>query len=182
MSALFARNRLIGVALALVIFLADQWVKRFVVEDLGLTRRGDHYPLLPFFDLTRTNNFGVSLGFLQANSMEMRWALVVLTALIACVVLVWLFRERKLWDIIPLGMILGGAAGNIRDRYLFGYVIDYADFHIGTWKPFLIFNLADAAITVGVVIILARALFMREKPDTEQDESAPETADNREHP
>ena len=69
----------------------------------------------------------------------------------------------------PLGLILGGALGNIVDRYRFGYVVDFADFHIGEFRPFLIFNVADAAITIGVVIILARALFMREKPDNAQE-------------
>ncbi|RIV86613.1 signal peptidase II [Aurantiacibacter zhengii] len=168
MSAL-AKFRLYGVLLALAIFAADQWVKDYVVNTLGLTRVGDHYPLLPFFDFTRTNNYGVSLGMFEATSMEMRWILVAVTALIAVVVLVWMMREKLLGEILALALVLGGALGNIVDRYQYGYVIDYADFHIGTFRPFLIFNVADAAITIGVVIILARALFMREKPSNEQD-------------
>ncbi|WP_120076331.1 signal peptidase II [Aurantiacibacter odishensis] len=168
MSAL-AKFRLYGILLALAIFAADQWMKDYVVNTLGLTRVGDHYPLLPFFDFTRTNNYGVSLGMFEATSMEMRWILVGVTALIALVVLVWMMREKLLGEILALSLVLGGALGNIVDRYRFGYVVDYADFHIGTFRPFLIFNVADAAITVGVVIILARALFMREKPSNEQD-------------
>ena len=78
-----ARYRVIGLLLALAIFAVDQWVKKFVVEDLGLVHVGDHYPLLSFFDLTRTNNYGVSLGMFEATSMEMRWILVGVTALIA---------------------------------------------------------------------------------------------------
>ena len=162
---IFTRARTIGLALAALIFAADQAMKHFIVNVLGLTQIGDHYPLLPFFDFTRTNNTGVSLGMFSATSMEMRWILV----------LVWLLRERRLWDIVPLGMILGGALGNIVDRYRFGYVIDYADLHIGEFRPFLIFNVADAAITIGVVIILARALFIREKPANGQG-SAPTDA------
>ena len=97
--------------------------------------------------------------------------LVALTAFIALVVLIWMMREKLLGDILGLGMILGPAIGNIYDRYTLGYVIDYADLHIGTFRPFLIFNLADAAITIGVVIILARSLFMREKDeDSDQDQ------------
>ncbi|WP_338242243.1 signal peptidase II [Aurantiacibacter hainanensis] len=168
MSAI-ARFRLYGLLLAAAIFAADQWMKHFVVDELGLTQRGDHYPLLPFFDFTRTNNYGVSLGMFEATSVEMRWILVAATAAIALVVLVWMMREKLLGDILSLGLVLGGAMGNIRDRYVYGYVIDYADFHIGDFRPFLIFNVADAAITIGVVIILARALFMREKPANEQD-------------
>lgn len=169
-TALFTRARLIGLAAALTIFAADQWLKSYVVEVLGLRRIGDHYPLLPFFDLTRTNNYGVSLGMFQATSMEMRWGLVLLTAGIALGVFVWIMREREKWDIAGLSLILGGALGNIVDRYNLGYVIDYADFHIGSVRPFMIFNLADAAITVGVVILLYRALFIGEKHATEQDQ------------
>lgn len=163
------RNRLIGLAIALVLFIVDQAVKHVVVERLALRQVGDHLDLLPFFDFTRVNNYGVSLGMFEATSMEMRWGLVVATALIAAVVFVWILREKRMWDIFPLALVLGGALGNIRDRFLYGYVIDYADFHIGTFRPFLIFNVADAAITIGVVIILARAVFIREKPDKPQD-------------
>jgi len=164
-----AKFRLYGVLLALAIFAADQWTKYFVVETLGLVRVGDHYPLLPFFDFTRTNNYGVSLGMFEATSMEMRWILVGVTAAIAVVVLIWMMREKLMGEIFALALVLGGALGNIVDRWRFGYVVDFADFHIGDFRPFLIFNVADAAITIGVVIILARALFMREKPSNEQD-------------
>lgn len=164
------RLRLWGLALAAVIFAADQALKLYVVEGLGLTLMGDHHDLLPFFDFTRTNNYGVSLGMFEANSMEMRWILVAVTAAIACGVFVWILREVKGWDIFGLSLILGGALGNIVDRYRFGYVIDFADLHFGEFRPFLIFNLADAAITVGVVILLYRALFMGEKSATEQDQ------------
>lgn len=163
--------RAIGLAIAAVIFIADQWLKHFVVETLGLDQVGENYPLLPFFDFTRTNNYGVSLGMFEATSMEMRWILVGVTAVIACVVAVWMMREKAFGDIAALSLVLGGALGNIRDRYLYGYVIDYADLHIGDFRPFLIFNVADAAITIGVVIILARALFIREKPDNAQDDA-----------
>ena len=171
------RNRLLGLLLAAVVFAADQWLKGYVTGPLGLRVEGDHLDLLPVFDFTRTHNYGVSLGMLPATSPEMRWGLVALTGLIALTVFSWLLRERKLADVVPLGLILGGALGNIRDRVFFGYVIDFADLHFGTFRPFLIFNVADAAISIGVVIMLVRALFMREKPaapqgDPEADRSA----------
>jgi signal peptidase II len=171
------RNRTIGLAVAAVVFAIDQWLKWLVAGPLGLVRIGDHLDLLPFFDFTRTHNFGVSLGMLEATSLEMRWGLVALTSFIALVVLVWMFRERRFGDILPLALVLGGALGNIRDRATFGYVLDYADFHIGEFRPFLIFNVADAAITIGVVIILVRALFLREKPPKSADTTAPDTAE-----
>lgn len=166
---LITPNRLIGLLLAATIFLADQLLKAFLLGPLRL-REVEAIELLPFFDLRFTQNFGVSLGMLTATSMEMRWLLVAFTALIALVVLVWLLRERAMADIAALALVLGGALGNIRDRYLYGFVVDYADFHIGSFRPFLIFNLADAAITIGVVIILARSFFLREKqPEPDRD-------------
>jgi signal peptidase II len=59
-------------------------------------------------------------------------------------------------------MVLGGALGNIIDRIRLGYVVDYADLHFGDFRPFLVFNVADAAITIGVLLLLVRALLMRD--------------------
>ncbi len=170
MSALFTPARLIGLAIAVLVALVDQAVKWYVVGPLAL-RDVRHIDLTPFFDLTYTENRGVSLGMFEASSMETRWILVAVTAGIALVVLVWMMREKLLADIAGLGLILGGALGNIRDRYDLGYVIDYADFHIGGFRPFLIFNIADAAITIGVLIILARSLLVRDKEDTQAGDS-----------
>lgn len=170
MSGLFTRNRLIGLAIAALVALVDQAVKGYIIGPLAL-RQVRHIDLTGFFDLTYTENRGVSLGMFEASSMETRWLLVAATAVIAAVVLVWMMRERLLGEIAGLALILGGALGNIRDRYELGYVIDYADFHIGSFRPFLIFNIADAAITIGVVIILARSLLVRDKGDTATGES-----------
>lgn len=178
MSALLTRNRLIGLAIAAFIAIIDQVVKWYVIGPLALQQVGN-IDLLPFFDLTYTENRGISLGMLQATNMETRWLLVLMTAVIALVVLVWLMREKRMGDIFGLALILGGAVGNIRDRYDLGYVIDYADFHIGTFRPFLIFNIADAAITIGVVIILARSLFVRDKEETQTSVPPPEEPDAR---
>ena len=169
------RNRIIGFVLAALITLADQVVKGWVTGPLGLIYEGDQVVVNPVFNFTLTHNHGTSLGLFTADSDAQRWMLVAGTAAIALVVLVWLLRERKLGDIIPLGMVLGGALGNIRDRVSFGYVVDYADLHFGTFQPFLVFNLADAAITVGVVIILARSLLIREKRPQEAGAPATET-------
>jgi signal peptidase II len=164
-----ARHRLFGFALAGAIFAADQAIKHVVDVTLAM-KEGDQIALLPIFALTRTHNPGVSLGMFTATSAEMRWALVIVTALIALAVTVWMLRERKLGDILALGLVLGGALGNISDRARLGYVLDYADLHFGTFRPFLIFNVSDACITIGVLIILARSLFMREKPRETQSE------------
>ena len=164
MIGLITRNRLIGLALAALVYAVDQWIKGYVTWTLMLPEKGK-IDLLPFFDLTWVENHGVSLGMLTADSMEMRWGLVALTGVIALVVLVWIMREKLLADILGLSLVLGGAAGNIDDRIIHGFVVDYADFHIGTFRPFLVFNLADAAITIGVLIILARSFLSGEKPE-----------------
>ncbi len=156
------RYRRQGMLLALFILIADQLLKYYIAGPLQLKNRGK-IDLLPFFDLTWAENRGVSMGMFTADSLEMRWLLVALTALIAACVAVWIWKERARGDIIALSLVLGGALGNIVDRYRLGYVIDYADFHIGSIRPFFIFNLADAAISIGVVILLARAFLMREK-------------------
>ena len=162
-----------SLAVAVLIFALDQWVKREVVWTLKLREVGS-IEVLPFFNFTWTQNYGVSLGLLTADSAEMRWLLVALTGTIALAVLVWMLRDKHFADLFGLSLVLGGALGNIRDRATFGYVIDYADLHFGSFRPFLIFNVADAAITIGVLIILARSLFSREKPNAKA-ETAPES-------
>lgn len=162
----------IGLAIALAIFAADQWVKKYVTQTLGIDAYGDSMELISIFNFTYTRNYGVSLGMFEASSPEQRWALVALTALIALVVFIWMFREKLFGDIFGLSLILGGALGNIVDRYTLGYVIDYADLHFGDFRPFLIFNVADAAITIGVVIILARSFFVRDKDTNTSSETA----------
>lgn len=158
------RPRLNGFLVALILFLVDQAVKAYVTGALGLDQIGESITVLPIFNLKFVPNVGVSLGMLAADSDAMRWGLVALTGVIAAGVAWWMLRERNRYDLIALGMVLGGALGNILDRVRLGYVVDYADLHFGDWQPFLVFNVADAAITIGVLILLARALFVREKP------------------
>ncbi|WP_326523542.1 signal peptidase II [Sphingomonas sp.] len=151
--------RLTGFILAVAIFLVDQLVKAWVTGPMEIRAIGDVREVLPFFDLRFVPNIGISLGLLPAEGPAMRWALVALTAAIAAGVGVWMWRETVKGDLIALAMVLGGALGNIVDRVRFGYVVDYADLHFGEWRPFLVFNVADAAITIGVVILLVRSLF-----------------------
>ncbi len=165
-----AARRAAGLALAALVFGVDLAVKAWM-----LARPELHAPIevTRFFRLVYIENAGVSLGFLQADSAHSYGLLLGATTLIAAGVLVWLLRERDLGDILPLGLVLGGAGGNIADRAMRGFVVDYADFHIGGWTPF-IFNLADAAISVGVVLLLARSLFSGEKPAAPKRASVPE--------
>ncbi|MBV8238149.1 MAG: signal peptidase II [Sphingomonas sp.] len=154
----------LGLATALALFLVDQLVKWIVTGPLGIDYLGAVREILPIFDLRFVQNVGVSLGLLRAESEVGRWALVAMTGAIAVAVLVWMWREKSRADQVALGLVLGGAIGNILDRVRFGYVVDFADLHFGEWRPFLVFNVADAAITIGVLILLVRALLMRDKP------------------
>ena len=158
--------RSLGFAVALVVFLADQLAKWAVTGPLGVNHIGDQLYLLPFFQFTYTENNGISLGLLNATTEIGRWMLVGLTGAIAIGVAWWLGREKSRIDQVALGMVLGGALGNILDRTRHGYVVDFADLHFGEWRPFLIFNVGDAAISIAVVILLLRAFLSRKDQET----------------
>lgn len=160
-AAQFALRRL-GLGLAAAVFALDQAIKWLVSGPLNL-ETADQIVLLPFFNLSWTQNYGISFGFLTASSETQRWFLVALTLLVAGAVALWLWRERARGDVIALGLVLGGAMGNIADRVRVGYVVDYADLHFGDFRPFLIFNVADTCITIGVLLLVARALMLRDK-------------------
>ena len=156
-----------GFGAAAALFLADQLSKWAVTRPLGIDSLGDSRTITSFFDLRFVPNIGISLGYLPADGHLTRWALVLLTGAIAVGVAVWMTREKNPADQVALGFVLGGAIGNILDRIRLGYVVDFCDLHIGEWRPFLVFNVADAAITVGVLVLLVRALLVREKPPVE---------------
>jgi signal peptidase II len=155
----------LGFLIAALVFAVDQFTKWLMVGPLQL-QSVRQIELLPIFNLTWTENNGISLGLLNASTETGRWLLGAMTAAIAIGVAVWIVREKQRGDLIALGMILGGALGNILDRVRFGYVVDFADLHFGAFRPFLIFNVADAAISIGVVILLLRAFLQsKERPE-----------------
>jgi len=154
-------ERRLGFLVALMVFGLDQLVKWVVTGPLGVNYVGAEKFLLPFFQFTYTQNNGISLGLLNATTEIGRWMLVALTSAIALGVAFWMGREKNRIDEVALGMVLGGALGNILDRTLHGYVVDFADLHFGNFRPFLIFNVGDAAISIAVVILLLRAFLSR---------------------
>ena len=145
---------------AVAIFALDQLCKWLVTGPLHI-QDVEHLYLLPFFQFTYTQNNGISLGLLNAQTEVGRWMLVGVTTAIAIGVAVWIGREKNRIDQAALGMVLGGALGNILDRTLHGYVVDFLDLHFGDFRPFLVFNVGDAAISIGVVILLLRAFLAR---------------------
>lgn len=159
------RNR--GYILALTVLILDQISKYWVLEVLRLPELGG-IDVLPFFRLTFVGNIGVSMGMLQADSEVGRWMLTAVTAGIALAVALWLRHEKNPVDVAALGLVLGGAIGNILDRIRFGYVVDFLHFY---WEQysFWVFNLADAAITMGVILLLARAVLAKPGPQQTPD-------------
>jgi signal peptidase II len=170
------KARSLGFAVALAVFALDQLMKWVVTGPLGVNHIGDQLYLLPIFQFTYTENNGISLGLFNATTEIGRWMLVALTSAIAIGVAYWMGREKNRFDQIALGMVLGGALGNILDRVRHGYVVDFADLHFGTFRPFLIFNVGDAAISIAVVILLLRAFVGRKDQQTGSDPK--ETAEN----
>lgn len=160
------RSRTWALAAAALIFIADQLSKWLVTGPLQLQTVRQIY-VLPVFNLTWTENRGISLGLLTANGEVGRWLLVVMTALIAGGIAWWITHEHKRGDQLALGMVLGGALGNILDRVRLGFVVDFCDLHFGDWRPFLVFNVADAAISIGVIILLLRAFLAKPKAPKE---------------
>ena len=135
------------VGLGLVV--VDQ-ITKFLVE--GRMREGLEFSILPgLFSLTRVHNTGVAFGMAQGNNL--------LTGLLAFGILIfagWIAREwdwQKRWVQVVAGLVAGGAVGNLIDRMRVGYVIDFLDFHYGRWS-WPAFNVADAAISVGVGMLV----------------------------
>lgn len=146
----------LGYSIAALVFGIDQMVKFWVLHVIHLPERG-YIEVLPFFRLTYVGNVGVSMGLFRAGTDTGRWLLVAVTAAIAIAVAVWIAREKQRPDALALGLVLGGALGNIVDRIRFGHVVDFLHFFLGE-HSFWVFNVADAGISCGVLLLLARAL------------------------
>lgn len=160
-----------GLLVAAAAFLLDQFSKWVVIVPLSLpTQPLGVIEITSFFNLTWMQNCGISLSMFSSCTPMTRWTLVAVTGLVASAVALWMTREKQRGDVIALALILGGALGNILDRIRYGYVADFADLHFGDFRPFMIFNVADACISIGVLLLVARALLLGEKapPDAEQ--------------
>ncbi|HEB77514.1 MAG TPA: lipoprotein signal peptidase [Methylothermaceae bacterium] len=146
--------------LAVVVVLFDQLTKTWVVATLPFRHRIE---LLPFFNLTHVHNTGAAFSFLSDAGGWQRWFFLGLALVASVVIVAWLRRLPKTarLEAFSLTLVLGGALGNFIDRLRFGYVIDFLDFHLGGWH-WPAFNLADAAITIGVVLLLWEGVRGRE--------------------
>ena len=139
----------LGIALAIIVL--DQLTKSLV---LGAFRLHDSHVVTPFFNLVRVHNTGAAFSFLAGATGWQRWFFVALGA-VAAVFIVWLLRRHGGQRLFgwALALILGGAVGNVVDRLLHGYVVDFIQVHYGGWY-FPSFNLADSAITLGAICLI----------------------------
>jgi len=148
-----------GLLLALVILVADQASKLWILEVFDLPSRRN-VPLLaagPFgLDLTMVWNRGVTFGLLSGTAPWHAWALAALAAAIVAFLVRWMARAENARTALALGAIVGGAVGNVIDRIRFGGVVDFVDAHAWGWHWY-VFNVADAAIVLGVAVLLVEA-------------------------
>lgn len=138
-------------ALALVVLIIDQFTKVLI---LGYYHLGDSTTVTSFFNVVRVHNLGAAFSFLAHASGWQRWFFTAL-GLVAAGFIVWMLRShagQKLFC-FALALILGGAIGNVIDRLLYGYVVDFLDFHWQHWH-FPAFNIADSAITLGAIALI----------------------------
>ncbi len=158
-SSLFLR----GIALSVAIVVIDQLVKHWCV---GLVLdAGGPIEITPFFNLVLVWNKGISFGMLAGHDAWL--ALVIFTGLMTMGLLVWMWRNADRWIGYALALAIGGAIGNLIDRFLHGAVADFLDFHLyGTHWP--AFNIADSAIVTGVCIIALHSFL---KPSHSRKES-----------
>lgn len=150
-------------ALAALIILADQASKLWVINGLHLYQHGPVMEILPFFRLAVVENKGVSFGLFQSSESQeiVRWVLTVFSIGVAIALALWVRQATRKLPTIAIGLIIGGALGNVADRLRFGHVVDFLDF--GPIFPW-VFNVADSAITVGVVLLLLDTFLVGDKP------------------
>ena len=144
-------------ALSAVVIILDVYTKHLVQQSF---QYGEHFPVTSFFDLVRFHNEGAAFSFLAAQGGWQR-AFFSMVALVASVVIIYLIRKHSSQKLFcfALALVLGGALGNLYDRLTLGYVVDFLLFHYHDYQYYWpAFNVADSAITLGVILLLLDGL------------------------
>lgn len=149
----------LGLVVAAVVVMADQMVKWWAVGALGDEPYG--IVILPVFNLVLVWNRGISFGMFGGGALP-SWLLAVVALGVTLALAAWLRRVETRLLASAIGLVIGGALGNVIDRFRYGAVADFLDVHWGDYH-WPAFNLADAAISVGVVILLIDALLIGEE-------------------
>lgn len=150
--------------LSLLVVVLDQWSKHWIVANF---REYEVLTVWPVFNLTLVYNTGAAFSFLSDAGGWQRWFFVTVGVLVSLVMVIWLARlqPRERWTALGLAMVVGGAVGNLIDRVVLGKVVDFLQWHWQDWY-WPSFNLADSAITLGVILLLVDGLF-GERPQEE---------------
>ena len=143
---------LIWLWISALVIVIDQATKRVVDTTMQLYQSID---LIPYFQLTYLRNQGAAFSFLSGAGGWQRWFFIGLAIIASVFICFWLKKldRNQRWEAIAWSLVLGGALGNLIDRILYGYVIDFLDVYVGEWH-WPAFNVADSAITVGVIMLL----------------------------
>ena len=148
----------LGLMMAALVIMLDQLSKWWILEAVMQPPR--IIPITPFFNLVLGWNRGISFGLFDSESAVNTWLLPLIAMVITAALLVWLRRAEGIIVATAIGMVIGGAVGNVVDRLRFGAVADFLDLHAAGYH-WPAFNLADAGITVGAVLLILDSLFGR---------------------
>ncbi|MGC9422364.1 MULTISPECIES: signal peptidase II [Vibrio] len=140
--------------LALLIFLADIGIKLLVMKEMGYGW-ANRIEVLPFFNLLYVHNYGAAFSFLSDQAGWQRWFFSGIAVIVVGLLAYWMRRlpATEKWNNIAYALIIGGAVGNVFDRVVHGFVVDYLDFYWGTYH-WPAFNLADSTICLGAAMIV----------------------------
>lgn len=144
-----------GLVAMIILMAVDQLSKWWVLEIFDLPSKGS-VEFLPFFSLTMVWNTGISMGLALGDWLG-RWGIVVMTAAISIWLLFWLKKSARAFEATALVLILSGALGNLIDRFVHGAVVDFIHLYAYNYS-FYVFNVADSAITIGVIMLLIDGL------------------------
>ncbi|WP_114766172.1 signal peptidase II [Vibrio rhodolitus] len=147
--------------LALIIFITDIAIKLFVMDNMWLRQSIE---VLPFFNITYAHNYGAAFSFLSDQPGWQRWFFTSIAFVVTAMLTYWMSKlpAKEKWNNIAYAMIIGGAIGNVFDRIVHGYVVDYLHFYIGQYH-WPVFNLADTTICIGAAMIILDGFLSKEK-------------------
>ncbi len=146
-----------GIFILFAVFIIDQVSKYCILNIIHLPEKGS-IAVIPFFNFTMVWNKAITFGMLSQLGSWGSSIFSISALLIAITLFIWMLKARKIWVVLSLGAIVGGALGNILDRIRFGAVVDFIHFHVAGWSWY-VFNVADSAIVCSVIILIMDAFF-----------------------
>jgi signal peptidase II len=152
------KKGVIAASIALPALLLDVVTKQWIVQNLSFH---DQIDILPFLKIVHVENRGAAFGMFSGLGNP---AFVILAVIVIIIITLYILKLRPGWELGALSLILGGAAGNLVDRIRYGKVIDFIDFYVNAWH-WPAFNVADSALTIGIIIFVLASLFRGHKEE-----------------